>query len=55
MKHTNPIPEPGPKTINQLRGQWNLWHQHQNLFSFIDEVLRGAQIDFGFAAAGDSI
>jgi hypothetical protein len=49
------VTETGSKSANQLWGESNLWNQNQRLFPFGEDGLDQAQVDLGFAAAGNSV
>ena len=55
MPHRNAIREARGEAPNGLRGQGDFRDEHDRLFALSQHFIHRAQIDFGFAAAGDAV
>ena len=55
VQHRNPAGEAGTDPLHGLRGEADLRHQKYGLLTLRHHLLHGAQIDLGFAAAGDTV
>ena len=48
-------PQATAEALDRLRRQADLGHQHDRFLALADHFLDGAQVNFGFAAAGDAV
>ena len=55
VQHGNPLGKAGTKTLHQLGGQGDFRHQHQGIPARSKGVGDPLQIDFGLAAAGNTM